>query len=49
MRELGKYELCPAVKKLYQVRPKVSESRVSVVSRVVNPKHDKLPPAVSKV
>jgi len=32
----GKYELGPAVKKLYQLRPKVSASRVSVASRVVN-------------
>ena len=44
----GKYELRPAVKKLYQLRPKVSASRVSVASRVVNPKHDELRPAVSK-
>jgi len=40
--------LCPAVKKLYQLRPKVSASRVSVASRVVNPKHDELRPAVSE-
>jgi hypothetical protein len=44
----GKYEMRPAVKKLYQLRPKVSASRVSVASRVVNPKHDELLPAVSK-
>ena len=44
----GKYELRPAVKKLNQLRPKVSASRVSVASRVVNPKHDELRPAVSK-
>jgi hypothetical protein len=44
----GNYELRPAVKKLYQLRPKVSDSRVSVASRVVNPKHDELRPAVSK-
>ena len=44
----GKYELCPTVKKLYQLRPKVSASRVSIASRVVNPKHDELRPAVSK-
>jgi hypothetical protein len=43
-----KYELGPAVKKLYQLRPKVSASRVSVASRVVNPTHDELRPAVSK-
>ena len=43
-----KYELRPAVKKLYQLRPKVSASRVSVASRVVNPKHDELRPAFSK-
>ena len=29
---LGKYELRPAVKKLYHLRPKVSASRVSVAS-----------------
>ena len=44
----GKYELRPAVKKLYQLRPKVFASRVSVESRVVNPRHDELCPAVSK-
>ena len=45
---MGKYELRPAVKKLYQLRPKVSVSRVSVASGVVNPKHDELRPAVSE-
>jgi hypothetical protein len=44
----GKYELRPAVKKLHQLRPKVSASRISVASRVVNPKHDELRRAVSK-
>ena len=44
----GKYELRPAVKKLYQLRPKVPVSRASVASRVVNPKRDELRPAVSK-
>ena len=44
----GKYELRAAVKKLYQLRPQVSSSRVSVAFRVVNPKHDELHPAVSK-
>jgi len=44
----GKYELRPAVKKLYQLRPKVSASRVSFASRVVNSEHDELLPAVSK-
>jgi len=44
-----KYELRPAVKKLYQLRLKVSASRVSVASRVVNPKNDELRPAVSNV
>jgi len=44
----GKYELRPAVKKLYQLRPKLSASRVSVASRVVNPKHEELHPAISK-
>jgi hypothetical protein len=45
---MGKYELRPAVKKLYHLHPKVSASRVSVASRVVHPKHDELRPAVSK-
>jgi hypothetical protein len=40
--------LRPTVKKLYQLRPKVSVSRVSVASRIFNPKHDELRPAVSK-
>ena len=44
----GKYELRPAVKKLYQLRSKVSASRVFVASRVVNPKHDQLRLAVSE-
>jgi len=39
---LRKYELPPAVKKLYQLRPKVTASSASVASRVVNC------PAVSK-
>jgi hypothetical protein len=30
------------------LRPEVSASRVSVASRVVNPKHDELRPAISK-
>ena len=38
----------PAVKKLYQLRPKVSDSRVSVASRIVSPKHEELSPAVNK-
>ena len=46
--QTGKYELRPAVKKLFQLRPKMSASRVSVASRVVNPKHDELRPAVNK-
>jgi hypothetical protein len=29
----GKYELCPVVKKLYQLRPEVTASSVSVASR----------------
>ena len=33
---------------VYQLRPKVSSSSVSVASRVVSPKHDELRPAVSK-
>ena len=44
----GKYELRLAVKKLYQLRSKVSVACVSVASRVVNLKHDELRPAVSK-
>jgi len=44
----GKYELRPAFKKSYYLRLKVSTSRVTVASRVVNPKHDGLRPAVSK-
>ena len=43
-----KYELRPAVKKLYQLRPRVSASRVSVASQVVNPQHDELRHMVSK-
>jgi len=35
----GKYELRPAGKKLYHLRPKVTASSVSVASRVVNPMH----------
>ena len=34
--QTGKYELRPAVKKLYQLRPEVSASCVSGASRVVN-------------
>jgi hypothetical protein len=45
---MGKYELRSAINKLYHLLPKVSASRVSVASRVVNPKHDELRPAVSK-
>jgi len=44
----GKYELRPAVKNLYQLRPKVSVSRVSVAYRVVNLKRDELLPEDSK-
>jgi len=45
---VGKYVLRPAVKILYQLRPEVSASCVSVASRIVNPKHYELRPAVSK-
>jgi len=45
---VGKYEFRHVDKKLYQLRPKLSASRVSVASRVVNPKHDYLRHAVSK-
>ena len=44
----GEVRVASAVKKLYQLRPKVPASRVSVASLVVNPKHDKLRPAVVK-
>jgi hypothetical protein len=44
----GKYELRPAVKKFYQLRPKGSALSVPFASRVVNPKHDELRPAFSK-
>jgi hypothetical protein len=43
-----KYELRPAVKKLYQLRPKVSASRASFASRVVNSKHEEFRPEISK-
>ena len=46
--EKGKYELRLAIKKLYNLRPKVSTSRASIASRVVNPKHEELRPAVCK-
>ena len=36
---MGKHELRPAVKKLYQLLPKVTASSVSVESRVFNHKH----------
>jgi hypothetical protein len=42
-----KYELRPTVKKFYQLRSKVSASRVSAASKIVNHKHDELRPAVS--
>ena len=45
---MGKYELRPADKKSYHLCPKMSASCVSVASRVVNPKHDDLRPAVGK-
>jgi hypothetical protein len=48
LTETGKYELRPAFKKLYQLRPQVSASRVSVGSRFANSKHDDLRPGVSK-
>ena len=48
MVNAGKYVFRPAIKKLYQLRPKVYASRVPVASRVVNPKHDEWRPAVSK-
>lgn len=41
--------MLPAVKKLYQLSPKLSASRLSVTSRVVNPKLGELRPAVSRV
>jgi len=43
------YQLRLAVsREVYQLRPKVSASHVSVASRVVKPKRDELRPAVSK-
>ena len=39
---------CVQLSRNYILRPKVSASRVLVASRVVNPKHDELRPAVSK-
>ena len=45
---LGKYEFRPAVKKFVSVAPQGVCLRVSVASRVVNPSHDELRPAVSK-
>ena len=42
------YKLCPAVRKFYQLRAKSSASHVSIASRVVDPKHDELLPAVIK-
>jgi hypothetical protein len=45
---MGKYELRPAVKKLYYLYPKGCALRVSVASRFVHPKHNELRPAVSK-
>jgi hypothetical protein len=47
-RPRGKQELRPAVKKLYQLRPKLSVSRASVAFRDVNSKHEELRPAISK-
>jgi len=44
---MGKYELRPTVKLLYQLRPEVSALLVSVAHRIVNPKHDELCPTVS--
>jgi hypothetical protein len=40
--------LRPVVKKMYQLCPKVSASRVSVAFRFVNPKHEELRPAFIK-
>jgi len=48
VRQKGKCELRPAVRKLYQLRSKVSVARLSVASAVVNRRHDKLLPAVSE-
>jgi hypothetical protein len=46
---LGKYELRPAVKKLYQLRPKVSRfTCYQLRPELSTPKHDELRPAVSK-
>ena len=48
MARTCKHELRPAVKKLYQLRPEVSASCVSVASQVITPRHDELRLAVSK-
>jgi hypothetical protein len=48
LMKTGKYEFRPEVKQLCHLCPKVSASRVSVASRVVNPKHDELRPVVCK-
>jgi hypothetical protein len=48
IRVKGKYDLRPAIKNVYQLRPKVSALRVSIASRVVNSRHEELCPAVIK-
>jgi hypothetical protein len=47
-RVTGEVRVASDGQELYQLHPEVSASRVSVASRVVNPKHDELHPAVSK-
>jgi hypothetical protein len=44
----GSTSCVPRLRNLYELRPKVSASSVLVASRVVNPAHDELRPAVSK-
>ena len=43
----GEVRVASRGQEIVSLRPKVSASRVSVASRVVNPKHDELRPAVS--
>ena len=45
---MGMYELRPVVEKVYQLRPKVSASCVSVASQVVTSTRDKVYPTVNK-
>jgi hypothetical protein len=46
--EGGSRSCVPRLRNLCELRPKVSASSVRVASRVVNPTHDELRPAISK-